>query len=65
MFCFGIAATASSGCAQTMAGGTAQHVCRTWQIVTISKNDKLTDQTARELAGNNAARQAWCNKSKA
>jgi hypothetical protein len=48
-----------------MAGGTAQHVCRTWQIVTISKNDKLTDQTARELAGNNAARQAWCNKSKA
>jgi len=25
----------------------------------------LTDQTAREIAGNNAARQAWCNKSKA
>ena len=59
MLCVLGAATASAGCAQTVAG-TAAHVCDTWQPVTISKQDKLTDETARGIAGNNAARQAWC-----
>lgn len=56
-------ALASSGCSQTVAG-TAAHVCETWRSVTISKRDKLTDQTAKEIAGNNAARETWCNTSR-
>lgn len=55
-----VIAMASSGCSQTIAG-TAAHVCETWRPVTISRHDKLTDQTAREIAGNNAARETWCN----
>jgi hypothetical protein len=54
-----IAAIATSGCSQTVAG-TAAHVCETWRSVSISKHDKLSDQTAKEIAGNNAARETWC-----
>lgn len=56
-----IAAIASAGCSQTIAG-TASQVCETWRPVTISKHDKLTDQTAKEIAGNNAARETWCSQ---
>lgn len=59
MLCVLTAGIATSGCAQTVAG-TAQQVCETWRSISISKNDKLTDQTAKEIAGNNAARGAWC-----
>ena len=52
-----------TGCSGSIAG-TASQVCQTWQIVTISKDDKLTDQTAKEIAGNNAARQTWCKDQK-
>lgn len=55
--------TVVGGCSQTIAG-TAAHVCETWRPVTISKHDKLTDQTAREIAGNNAARETWCQTNK-
>lgn len=54
-------AIANSGCSQTVAG-TAAHVCETWKIVTVSKKDVLTDQTKREIAGNNAARETWCGE---
>jgi type IV pilus biogenesis protein CpaD/CtpE len=52
-----------SGCAQTVAG-TASQVCETWRPISISKHDKLTDQTAGEIAGNNAARAVWCTPPK-
>lgn len=63
MLCVLGAAIASSGCSQTVAG-TAQQVCETWRDVTISKHDKLTAQTAGEIAGNNAARATWCTQPK-
>ena len=62
MLCVLSVVTATSGCSQTVAG-TAAHVCETWRSVSISKHDKLTDQTAKEIAGNNAARETWCQRS--
>lgn len=50
---------AASGCAQSVAG-TAEQVCQTWRIVTVSKKDVLTDETKKEIVGNNAARETWC-----
>jgi len=48
-----------AGCSSNIAG-TASQVCQTWKIVTISKKDVLTPQTSSEIAGNNAARETWC-----
>ena len=55
-----IAATAVSGCAQTVTGTTAQ-MCQDWQQIGVSKKDVLTDQTATEIVGNNRARKVWCS----
>lgn len=40
--------------------GTAQQVCRSWGTVYPSKKDQMTPGTARQIAGNNAARVEWC-----
>jgi hypothetical protein len=37
-------------------------VCKTWEPIYPSKSDKLTDGTARQIAGNNAANEIWCGK---
>ena len=39
--------------------------CEAWQPVWISKRDVLTDGTAEQIAGNNAAREAWCGRPEA
>lgn len=33
-----------------------------WREIGVRKADKITDETAREIVGNNKARAAWCNK---
>lgn len=40
--------------------GTAVQICEQWQPILPSRKDVLTDDTARQIAGNNAANQTWC-----
>jgi hypothetical protein len=40
--------------------GTVGQVCKQWLPISISKKDSLTQQTAAEIAGGNAANKAWC-----
>lgn len=37
----------------------ADKLCRSWRHQTVSKHDKLTDQTAAGIEGSNEARPAW------
>jgi hypothetical protein len=37
-------------------------LCRSWHPVTVSKHDRLTRQTAEEIAANNAAQEVWCSQ---
>ncbi len=57
---------ALSGCSQTIEGTIAQ-VCgpNNWREIGVRKADKITDDTAREIIGNNEARKAWCSQKKA
>lgn len=48
-----------SGCATKPIVVTAEELCKSWRHQTISKDDKLTDQTASQIEGNNKARPAW------
>lgn len=50
-----------TGCSQSIAG-TADQMCRSWLPVWISKADVLTPDTKEQVAGNNAAREAWCGR---
>ena len=36
--------------------------CEAWQPVWISRKDMLTEGTAKQIAGNNASREAWCGR---
>lgn len=47
------------GCASTTVA-TVEPACRSIRTVTVSKDDALTDGTARQIEGNNAARAALC-----
>lgn len=38
-------------------------LCRDWREVTVSKHDKLTEQTASEIEGGNKSRSVWGCKS--
>jgi hypothetical protein len=40
--------------------GTVDQVCKQWLPTSISKKDILTQQTAAEIAGSNAANRVWC-----
>lgn len=50
-----------TGCAQTPqpAPIAADQLCLSWRHQTISKNDKLTDNTASQIEANNKSRPAW------
>jgi hypothetical protein len=43
--------------------GTAEQLCRDWRQIGVRKADVkvISDDTAREIVGNNKARAAWCN----
>jgi len=55
-----------SGCAKAPEGTLAQ-VCgpNGWREIGVRKADVITPDTAREIIGNNEARQAWCAPKKA
>lgn len=59
---------ALSGCGRTVEGTIAQ-VCgpNNWREIGVRKADigKISDDTAREIIGNNEARAAWCNAKRA
>ena len=61
-----LAAALLSGCGKTVEGTIAQ-VCgpNNWREIGVRKADKITDDTAREIIGNNEARRAWCSGKKA
>ena len=42
----------------------AKHLCRTWRPISISKADKLTKDTTREIVEANAAQEVWCSAPK-
>lgn len=55
-----------AGCSSLNGGvieGTAVQICRTWKPVFTSKDDKLTDDTVRQIVGNNEANRHWCGDS--
>lgn len=64
LFIIGCICLTLGGCAKEVTG-TAEIICGDWKGISISKHDKLTDQTAGEIAGNNAARAVWCTPKKA
>lgn len=41
---------------------TKEAVCRSWLPISISRKDVLTDGTAKQIAGNNAASEVWCGQ---
>lgn len=51
-----------SGCAEIHAEIAAS--CASWERITISKDDVLTDGTASQIKGNNVARDAVCKTKK-
>ena len=54
-----------TGCARDFVGIVAsEELCRDWRGVSVSKNDKLTEQTASEIEANNKSRPAWGCKEK-
>jgi hypothetical protein len=48
-----------SGCSQTVAVIAVEELCQSWRHQSVSKRDKLTDETASQIEGNNKARPAW------
>lgn len=65
--CTAIVVTAVlSGCAAPRQGTLAQ-ICNDngWREIGVRKADKISDDTAREIVGNNVARAAWCNAKRA
>jgi hypothetical protein len=50
-----------SGCAQTPVPVpiATDKLCQSWQHKTIKKADKLTDETASKIEGDNKARVEW------
>lgn len=54
-------ATVSAGC--SLLGKpvivTAEQLCKDWGHMTVSKHDKLTQETAEQIEANNLSRPAW------
>ena len=48
-----------AGCS-TAISGISPSVCEVWRPIYISRSDKLTPDTERQLAENNAANEARC-----
>jgi outer membrane biogenesis lipoprotein LolB len=49
-----------SGCSRTLPRVvTADELCQDWQHKTVSKNDKLTQDTAAGIEADNKRRPAW------
>lgn len=49
-----------SGCAQTRPlVVTAAELCRDWRHQTVSRHDRLTEETAAQIEAGNKSRPAW------
>lgn len=60
-----LSASLTTACANTTATeGTAVQICKQWTAIYPSRKDQLTDDTARQIAGNNAANEQWCGSEK-
>lgn len=58
-----VAATLCGCATQGIVFATSENLCQDWRAISVSKNDKLTEQTASEIEANNKSRPAWgCNK---
>lgn len=51
-----------TGCSKDITG-TAEQMCQSWQTIRPSRKDVLTQGTKEQIAGNNAANEAWCQGS--
>lgn len=40
-------------------------MCQDWRALGVRKGDVITDDTAREIIGNNESRAVWCVAKKA
>jgi hypothetical protein len=47
-----------SGCSKTVVV-TAEELCKSWRHQTVSKDDKITNDTAAVAEGNNKSRPEW------
>ena len=56
--CVTTAGIASAGCTTPMIV-TADELCKDWRHQTVSKHDKLTQETAEQIEANNLSRPAW------
>lgn len=57
--CCVIAAGIVSGCASKSVVVTADELCRDWRHQTVSKHDRLTQETASQIEANNKSRPQW------
>jgi len=39
-------------------------MCQDWRLISVSKADKLSDETATEIVSNNKSREVWCSAQK-
>jgi len=58
--CASMTATVETSSPVRVVGHSKEEVCSNWKGVGWSSKD--TDQTIREVKGNNARHQAWCKK---
>lgn len=54
----------SSGCTTPQVMGTAEQICQDWRPIGVRKADQISDETAKEIVGNNVSRDAWCVQKK-
>src|SRR5690606_10610177 len=57
--CVTFAAIASAGCTNRYVITDAEYQCKDWKHQTVSKHDKLTQETAEQIEANNLSRPAW------
>src|SRR5262245_49670448 len=49
-----------TGCSKTLVATVAsEELCRDWRHQDVSKNDKITEQTASQIEASNKSRPAW------
>jgi hypothetical protein len=47
------------GCGPTLAVIAVDEMCKSWRYQTVSRNDRLTEETASGIEGSNKARVDW------
>lgn len=55
----GLIVLSASGCTNRYVITDAEYLCKDWKHQTVSKHDKLTQETAEQIEANNLSRPAW------